>query len=297
VKEISDVQEEKKIHYSQPSQSFQQSNYSSPLKDPKLILKFDKQINLQNKNNLDQDKKYLGGSSFNYMHPSTGVTVLEDGKQKKGTENYYDKFGKMSKYDYEKLKKQYNSDNSETQNKQNKNNFDIYNANVHNQDLNLVKIAQREILNNISKEEKIIKGPIIKSDFTKLKNTLDPPNITNIPNIQSRNPSLSNQSSVNIFNENIFKNRKVSDMKKKRKESNDFKEMNNFNLNLINNNWGSRGIENNYSSSLGEGKISTYYNNAPMKPILSNRIKDPGLSLSNKIPGQRIKGQSDIKNL
>lgn len=255
-------------------------------------MKLDKQINIQNKisnDANDANQKYLGGSSFNYVLPSTGVTVLEDGKQKKGTESYYENFGKMSKYDYEKLKKKYNSENFEIPDKINKNRSGISNAfDLNYKDFNLGKIAQKEIIKNISKGDEIIRETIVKSDFTKLKKSLEP---INVPNISNRNPLIDK---TNIINENIFKNRKVSDMKKKRKESHDYNEMNNFNLNLINN-WGSNGIDSNFNLDLGSGKISAYLNNESLKPIISNRFKDSGLSQNHKIPRQRLKGQIDNK--
>lgn len=35
--------------------------------------------------------------------PETGVTVLENGKEKKGDRNYFSKYQKYSKYDYVNL--------------------------------------------------------------------------------------------------------------------------------------------------------------------------------------------------
>ncbi len=204
----------------------------------------------------------FGGSCFDYVSPAIGVTLLENGKQKKGEINYLDKFGKMSKYEYDRMRQQYNSESS------NRNNP------IYKEDFNFGKIAERDILTK--KEENLlgvansnINGNrlLIKSDLVKLKNTFEAPNSTY--------KQLSYHKSESVINENIFKNRKLTEMKKGKLESVEYKDMDNFNKGIINNHqWGSE--INNNELFLNKIIFSSSSNNIPIKPSLGQLQKDLG---------------------
>lgn len=163
----------------------------------------------------------VAGSNFDYVKPAEGVVLIEGDKQKKGGLNY--NFGKISKYDYEQMKLKYSSD-------------------AISNNLKIGQITQKEFYKQptqiLNKNVIKIEDNITNNDIKKLKHEKIVINSNRlIKELVHNNPYESDQF---VMNENIFKNRKVSQMKTNNSVKKDYNEMNNFNLGIINNNfWGS----------------------------------------------------------
>jgi hypothetical protein len=169
--------------------------------------------------------------------------------------NYLANFGKLSKYDYERLKEQYNSQINNVpiiQRRQINYTQSGLEMNSNRNDHDRIKNIKDKLDNRDNKDSKEnikisnIKNEIILSnknlhDELYSKNLKDDAvlnlNDDLLPKIQSHYKTNFNYEKIN--NENIFKNRKISDLRKDSKIDMNYNEMNNFNYDIIKNrNWG-----------------------------------------------------------
>lgn len=207
--------------------------------------------------------------------PQSGVTVLEGEKAKAGGVNYYQQFGKLSIHEYETMKNQINVQINNKPNTEWNNNI---NANKHNNTIvntnnfNIGKIANQIFQKEFKKETNYrLNNILINNDnIDEMKSKF----------IFSENNGLNSL----INNEDLFKKRKISVMRCD-KISNDYEEMNKFNLNIIKNqNWGTNGNTNKILSQTFNNKLN------PIKPAKIQLQKELSENIiKTKMPRSRVK--------
>jgi hypothetical protein len=236
-----------------------------------------------------KEKNIISGSNFDYMRPEVGVIVNEEGKLKSGGIDYYRQFGKISKYDFEKLKELHMQGNYQAPRKiSNSNNLEFnnyhnsINANFNMSHIPIIKNEIKQDFNSATLKNIVDNIPIIKEQAP-FQVKADIGNIiwssnddyasTHHTEKEKAHTPLSN-THLPIVNENLFKNRRVSDIRNlSRDHVYGTDEINKFNLNIINNgNWGSENIKR---------KIQFNLNNEtrmPIKPNKSNLKKEIGMN-------------------
>lgn len=247
--------------------------------------------NNNNNNNQNKDNKsttssiVLSGSNYNKMIPEVGVVVKQDNQSKNGGLNFHNQFGKMSVKEYEQLRAMYMNNHSNSSNNinhyssnispqynnNNNNNHvivrddvsDVYannNNNNHNSNSNHHYQGSSNSNNNNSYTAKYLykrsrtDDTMVNSGNIVHYNWNDQPYSYNNMNINSSINSTNTYSTQNgILNEDLFKGRKIHQMKTNTKRSSIPQQMYNYNYSLP--------INFNYYNNNNNNNTNTYNNN------------------------------------
>lgn len=133
--------------------------------------------------------------------PETGVVLVEDGKEKSGSDNFTNKFGKMSMKEFESMKAKYNSNNFQESNtfKAVSNMKEIRESSefINNKDKNAENNKSNNKLTDMGTQNKNIKESFIEFSTTN--------NDFNKSRLISNNPNLNINLNNSKYKSNTFK--------------------------------------------------------------------------------------------